>query len=197
MKTTFSSLALLALLIPRSRNRKERGMSKLYSGMICVLIGAGAYAQAPKSDASATYVSPAQMTEALKSAPRQDAPLIDRPVRVVDAGGHNLGVAMVQRTRADQNALVHDKIDEIYYVLEGGGMLVTGGALVNAKQTSDSPTIGPGWSGTSIQGGQSRRVTAGDVVIIPDGLPHMFSQLDGPIRYLVYRVDPSRVLALK
>jgi len=25
----------------------------------------------------------------------------------------------------------------------------------------------------------------------------MFSQLDGPIRYLVYRVDPSQVLALK
>jgi mannose-6-phosphate isomerase-like protein (cupin superfamily) len=172
-------------------------MSKLKAGMIFVFVGAAASAQAPKSSASATYVTPAQMTEALKTAPRQDAPLIDRPVRVVDAGGHYLGVAMVQRTSADQNALVHDKIDEIYYVLEGGGMLVTGGALVNAKQTSDSPTIGPGWSGTSVQGGESRRVHVGDVVFIPAGVPHMFSQLDGPIRYLVYRVDPSRVLALK
>jgi mannose-6-phosphate isomerase-like protein (cupin superfamily) len=137
------------------------------------------------------------MTEALKTAPRQDAPLIDRPVRVVDAGGHYLGVAMVQRTSADQNALVHDKIDEIYYVLEGSGTLVTGGALVNAKQTSESPTIGPGWSGTSIKDGESRRVTVGDVVFIPASVPHMFSQLDGTIRYLVYRVDPSRVLGLK
>lgn len=159
----------------------------------CLLL----YAQAPKGTGSATYVTPAEMTTALKSAPHQDAPLIDMPVRVVEAGGHYLGVAMVQRTNADQNALIHDKIDEIYYVLEGGGTLITGGSLLNAKQTTSSPTIGPGWSGSSIQGGQTRRVTAGDVVFIPAGVPHMYSQLDGPIRYLVYRVDPSRVLALK
>ncbi len=158
---------------------------------------AGVHAQAPKSGVSATYVTPADMASALKSAPRQDAPLIDMPVRVVEAGGHYLGVAVLRRTSADQNALVHDKIDEIYYVLEGGGTLVTGGVLINGKQTSGSPTIGPGWSGTSIQGGQSRRITVGEVVIIPAGTPHMFSQLDGPVRYLVYRVDPSQVLALK
>jgi mannose-6-phosphate isomerase-like protein (cupin superfamily) len=172
-------------------------MSKLHFGLILAFIGAGMFAQAPRSAAPATYITPAQMAAALKSAPRQDAPLIDSPIRVVDAGGHFLGVAMVQRTSADQSALVHDKIDEIYYILEGGGMLVTGGALVNAKPTSDSPTIGPGWRGESIQGGESRRVAVGDVVIIPAGVPHMFNQLDGPIRYLIYRVDPNRVIALK
>ena len=176
-------------------------MSKFLSLQVLRLAALGAcaamYAQAPKSAGSATYVTPAEMSSALKSAPRQDAPLIDRPVRVIQAGGHNLGVAMVQRTNADQNALIHDKIDEIYYVLEGSGTLVSGGALVNPKQTSSSPTIGPGWSGSSIQGGQSRRVTAGDVVFIPAGVPHMYSKLDGTIRYLVYRVDPNRVLELK
>ena len=172
-------------------------MSKRHLAMLFMFLAAAGYAQAPKSSAPGTYVTPAQMTEALKTAPNQDAPLIDRPVRVIDAGGHYLGVAMVQRTNADQNALIHDKIDEIYYILEGGGMLITGGSLVGAKQTAQSPTIGPGWSGSSIQGGQSKRVTAGDVMIIPAGTPHMFSQLDGTIRYLVYRVDPNRVLALK
>jgi mannose-6-phosphate isomerase-like protein (cupin superfamily) len=162
-------------------------------GLILSYASAAVYAQVR----SATFVTPAEMTSALKSAPKQDAPLIDAPVRVIEAGGHNLGVAVVRRTSADQNALVHDKIDEIYYVLDGGGTLVTGGALVDAKQTTGSPTIGPGWSGTSIQGGQTQRITVGDVVMIPAGMPHMFSQLDGPIRYLVYRVDPSRVLALK
>jgi mannose-6-phosphate isomerase-like protein (cupin superfamily) len=170
-------------------------MSKLMSlpirfGLMLSCTFGGAYAQA-------TYVTPAEMTTAFKGAPHQDAPLIDMPVRVIDAGGHYLGVAMVRRTSADQNALVHDKIDEIYYVLEGGGTMITGGALVNGKQTPSSPTIGPGWSGSSIKAGQSRRVNAGDVVIIPAGMPHMFSQLDGTIRYLVYRVDPNRVIALK
>lgn len=154
-------------------------------------------AQAPKSAGAATYVTPSEMTTALKTAPNQSAPLIDRPVRVIEAGGHNLGVAMVQRTSADQNALIHDKIDEIYYILEGGGMLVTGGTLVKSEQTTSSPTIGPGWRGESIKDGQTRRVNHGDVVFIPAGVAHMFTQLDGPIRYLVYRVDPSRVLELK
>jgi len=172
-------------------------MSKLHWKMVVVFIGAGAFAQAPTKAMSGTYVTAAQMKEALKTAPRQDAALIDRPVRVVDAGGHYLGVAIVQRTSADQNALVHDKIDEIYYVLEGGGTLVTGGELVNAKRNSDSGTIGPSSSGSGVNGGESKRVTAGDVVIIPAGVPHMFKQLDGTIRYLVYRVDPNRVLALK
>ncbi len=156
-----------------------------------------AVAQGPKSSAPATYVTPDQMTAAMKAAPNQNAPLNDRPVRVIDAGGRYLGVAVVRRTSADQSALVHDKIDEIYYILDGGGMLVTGGTLVNGKQTASSPTIGPGWSGTSIEGGQSRRVNPGDVVFIPGGTAHMFTQLDGPIRYLVYRVDPSKVIALK
>jgi len=137
-------------------------MSKLTSftmwfGLILSCTCAVVYAQAPKNGASATCVTPAEMTSALKSAPRQDAPLIDMPVRVVEAGGHYLGVAVVLRTNADQNALAHDKIDEIYCVLEGGGTLVTGGALINGKQTSASPTIGRGWSGPGIQGGQSQR----------------------------------------
>ena len=158
---------------------------------------AAVYAQAPKGGGSATYVTPAEMSTALKSAPRQNAPLIDMPVRVIEAGDHYLGVAMVQRTNADQNALIHDKIDEIYYVLEGSGTLVTGGTLVNPKETKSSAAIGPGWSGSSIQGGQSRRVSPGDVVFIPAGVAHMYSQLDGTIRYLTYRVDPNRVIALK
>jgi len=32
---------------------------------------------------------------------------------------------------------------------------------------------------------------AGDVVIIPAGIAHGFTQLDGPIQYLVYRFEPS------
>ena len=155
------------------------------------------FAQAPASRPPATFVTPSEMTTAFKGAPNQSAPLIDMPVRVVDAGRHYLGVAMVRRTSADQSALVHDKIDEIYYMLEGGGTLITGGALLNAKQTLSSPTIGPGWNGTSIEHGATRRVNPGDVIFITAGTAHMFSQLDGPIRYLVYRVDPSKVISLK
>ncbi len=161
--------------------------------MIC----GAAFAQGPKNAAPATFVTPGEMTTAFNGAPNQKAPLIDMPVRVIDANGHYLGVALVRRTSADQSALVHDKIDEVYYILEGGGTLTTGGGLLNAKQSLSSPTIGPGWSGTAIEGGESKRVNVGDVIMIKAGTPHMFTKLDGTIRYLVYRIDTSKVIALK
>jgi mannose-6-phosphate isomerase-like protein (cupin superfamily) len=156
----------------------------------------------PKSRpaAPATYVTPSDLEQELKTAPNPDAHLIDRPARVIEAGeggSHQVGVAIVKRTASDQDALVHDRIDEIYYILEGGGTLVTGGKLKDEKHTDASPTIGPGWRGSSIEGGQERRVNKGDVVFITAGTPHMFTKLDGPIRYLVYRVDFANVLALK
>jgi mannose-6-phosphate isomerase-like protein (cupin superfamily) len=172
-------------------------MSKPIVGLILTCVCCMVSAQAPKSVAAATYVTPDDMADALKGPPNQAAPLIDRPARVIKAGEQYLGVAMVQRTVGDQGALAHSKIDEIYYILEGGGTLLTGGTLVNARETASSLTVGPGWSGTGIQGGESRRVTPGDVVFIPAGTPHMFSQLDRTIRYLTYRVDPTRVLGLK
>lgn len=172
-------------------------LALILSGSLCAQ-----FSIVPKSKppAPATYVTPADLEAELKSAPDQNAHLIDRPVRVIEAGeggSHQVGVAVVKRTAADQDALIHDRIDEIYYILEGGGTLVTGGKLADEKHTDASPTIGPGWRGSSIQGGQERRVNKGDIVFITAGTPHMFTKLDGPIRYLVYRVDFADVLALK
>jgi len=74
--------------------------------------------------------------------------------------------------------------------------------MVNAKERpADSIPVrledGPGASGTSIQGGVTQRIKAGDVVVIPAGTPHWFSQIEGSITYVVVRVDPNRLLALK
>ena len=60
-----------------------------------------------------------------------------------------------------------------------------------------SGVSGPGVSGTAIQGGVSRRVSKGDVIIIPAGTPHWFSVVDEPIKLTVVRVDPGRVVTLR
>ena len=57
---------------------------------------------------------------------------------------------------------------EIYYMLEGAETLVTGGRLVNANDT--------GVRGSAIEGGVSRRVVPGDVVVIPGHTPHWWSE---------------------
>jgi quercetin dioxygenase-like cupin family protein len=43
----------------------------------------------------------------------------------------------------------------------------------------------------------TRRIKAGDVVVIPAGVPHWFSEIEGSITYIVVRVDPNRLLAAK
>ena len=123
-------------------------------------------------------------------------------LRVVDAGGHNVGVGVLYRAEGDkQTAALHYKVSEIYHVLKGSATFVTGGTLVNAK-TRESGSMevnedGPGSSGTAIQGGVTRQLKTGDVIIIPAGTPHWFSKIDGSIAYLAIRVDPSQVVKLQ
>jgi mannose-6-phosphate isomerase-like protein (cupin superfamily) len=127
----------------------------------------------------------------------------DTPLRTVDAGGHNVGIGVVYRPKgAKGGAASHDKVSEVYQVLEGSATLVTGGTIVNPqRRTSSQEEVtqinGPGVSGTSIDGGVSRRITKGDMVIIPAGTPHWFPEIQETIAYTVVRVDPSRVVTLK
>lgn len=165
----------------------------MWKGIVgIVALGATVGAQAP----SGTQVTAAEMKTALEGA-NPEAALSDMPIRVLDIGSEHLGVAIVRRTRAEVNALRHDKITEVYVVREGSGTVVTGGSLVEPEPIVESAAIGPGARGSGIEGGTSRRVVPGDVVVIPPGTPHMFSQLDGNIVYLTIRVDPTEVLPLK
>jgi len=78
-------------------------------------------------------------------------------------------------------------------VLEGSGTLVTGGTIVNPqRRTSGQEEVtqinGPGVSGTAIDGGVSRRITKGDMVIIPAGTPTLVLRGEG-IAYVHYCPD--------
>jgi mannose-6-phosphate isomerase-like protein (cupin superfamily) len=150
----------------------------------------------------ATYVSAADIQANLNGAP--DAATNPQPnIRVVDAGGYNVAVGVIHRPQTPPGvAAVHFKVSEIYHVTDGAATLVTGGTMLNAKtRPADSISVrledGPGASGTGIQGGVSRRIKAGDMVIIPAGEPHWFSAIEGSITYVVVRVDPNRLLAAK
>ena len=122
----------------------------------------------------------------------------DMPIRTVDAGGHNVGIGVVHRAKGFKGfAASHDKVTEVYQVLEGAGILVTGGTMVSPQRRENAAEVvtqinGPGVSGDSIQGGVSRRIAKGDMVIIPAGTPHWFSDVQEDISYTVVRVDPGQ-----
>ncbi len=79
-------------------------------------------------------------------------------------------------------AEVHDWETDVVYVLDGSATVVTGGTVVDPKVTEPGQVRGP-----VIQGGESRRIGKGDVVVIPAGVPHWFKDVQGPLTYFVVK----------
>jgi mannose-6-phosphate isomerase-like protein (cupin superfamily) len=137
----------------------------------------------------ATHVSGEQLDAGMKAI--VDANRIDQMMKAVPVVGGIAKVAVVHRVKPEPTALVHNEVTEIYYVLEGAGTITTGGRLEGAKPT-DLSNVGAGMSQSGNHvGGATQHVKPKDVVIVPAGTPHRFSQLDAPISYLVYRFEPT------
>jgi mannose-6-phosphate isomerase-like protein (cupin superfamily) len=155
---------------------------------LLALAAAPAWAQTPPVPAA--FISPAEVAQFLEAGITKS--VVDQPMKSVDVHGGRALVAMLHRDRAEAGALIHERVTETYYILHGSGTLVTGGSLGTPKPTDLSRVGGgPSLQGTR-QGGDSRRVGPGDIIVIPAGTPHSFSELDAPISYLVFRFDPQR-----
>jgi hypothetical protein len=133
------------------------------------------------------------------------AAVSDQAIRVINVNGeYNVGVGVVHRSKTAgnqrPNGIEHSEITEVYHVIEGSGVLVTGGTVENAREVPAASEVvkvlnGPSKSGGAIVNGISRRIGPGDVVIIPPNTPHWFREISSDqIVYLVIRVDPHNVL---
>jgi mannose-6-phosphate isomerase-like protein (cupin superfamily) len=118
-------------------------------------------------------------------------------VGAVRAGDDRINVDVLRRDAPDEGPVIHSVVTEIYYILEGGGDFATGGTLVDPQpmmkdgKPSNPASIGPSLKGTSVNGGKTHHVAAGDVVMIPPGVVHGFVKLDGHVTYMVVRVNPD------
>ncbi len=80
-------------------------------------------------------------------------------------------------------AEVHTRDTDVIYVVEGHATFVTGGRAVDAKTTAPGEL-----RGARIDGGESHRLAKGDVVIVPNGVPHWFTEVTTPFDYFVVKV---------
>lgn len=84
-------------------------------------------------------------------------------------------------------AEVHERDTDIIYVLDGTATFVTGGTAVEVN------TIAPEeMRGKEIRGGQTRRLVKGDVIVVPNGVPHWFQEVQGPLTYYVVKVRSAQ-----
>lgn len=103
---------------------------------------------------------------------------------VLDDGsnGENYMVHASRREKAGMSE-VHELDTDIIYVLDGTATFVTGGKSVDSKMTAPNE-----FRGSMIDGGETRQLKRGDVVIVPKGTPHWFKQVDGAFLYYVVKV---------
>jgi len=76
---------------------------------------------------------------------------------------------MISHRTATGRVEVHQAVADFVVVQSGTATLVTGGEVVDPV-TTGANEIG----GSAIKGGVSRTVTAGDVYVIPPGVPHWY-----------------------
>jgi len=95
--------------------------------------------------------------------------------------------------------IAHDQQTEGYLIISGGGTLVTGGKIVNGRKSAPDAEVtkvlnGPSCSGTAVGADVVKKVVkTGDIIIIPAGVPHGWTDIGDHVDYLSFRPS-ARVL---
>ncbi len=106
--------------------------------------------------------------EAMRRDMKPDQGFLWRPlVRNGDA------VAALEYWRKPAKPAVHPAEAEYVVVIAGAGTMVSGGTLVEPKETNPNLV-----EGSRIEGGTTRALHPGDVFLVPAGTPHWFG-IDG------------------
>lgn len=156
-------VVLLLALIP-IRARRTTG-SPLPSGPPTRAEGGG-----PSSEVA--YFSSQQVRDAFAKGAALVAPSASR----------NYSVLAMRRDRPSE-AETHTLDTDIFYVVDGSATFVTGGRAVDSKTTAPNEM-----RGTRIDGGETRHLAKGDVLVIPPGVPHWFKAVEPPFLYYVIKV---------
>ena len=126
-------------------------------------------AGAQSNDAAVTYLP----SDRVKAAFAKGVPMVE------------VGDYKIHASRREGPGMpeIHTRDTDIAYVLQGTATLVTGGTAVGVKGTGPEEL-----RGTAIEGGQTRELKVGDVVVIPNGTPHWFKSVTTPFLYYVVKV---------
>jgi mannose-6-phosphate isomerase-like protein (cupin superfamily) len=116
---------------------------------------------------------------------------MDETLYAPDYGEHNYSVKTSRREKP-LVAEMHMTYTDVLYIVKGSATIITGGKLADDITPATYPNGKPfskdeHW-GSSIVGGESRHLSAGDVIIIPNGVPHWFSQIDSSFWFFNVKV---------
>lgn len=155
--------------------------TRVLSVLMATLMAGPAMTAEPAPLPAATAAEIAALTEKAAATIKPGQPLVALPM--LDFGPYR---AVLEYRQAGAPAAVHKTQAEIFHVVSGAGQMVTGGTL-NAARMVDAANE----SGTGISGGTSRRVTAGDMLVVPAGVAHWIPSVEGRLVLISLKVPQT------
>jgi uncharacterized protein GlcG (DUF336 family)/uncharacterized RmlC-like cupin family protein len=164
----------------------QGGMPILHKGQVIGAIGVSGASSAPEDQELATIGADAAegfTTEFINAAtyiPAADVAakfqkgglLINTDFYKVDAG----------RREKPGEVEWHARDTDIMYVFEGNATVVTGGEMANSRHLEPGEI-----RADSIKDGVTHKLSPGDVLVIPNSLPHQFVEVSNPFLYYVVK----------
>jgi uncharacterized protein GlcG (DUF336 family)/mannose-6-phosphate isomerase-like protein (cupin superfamily) len=99
--------------------------------------------------------------------------LLDTETYKIDAG----------RREAPGEVEYHERVVDVMHVVSGRATVITGGSMVDARE------VAPGeLRASAVEGGEPHELSEGDVLAIPNGVPHQFTDVSDPFLYFVVKV---------
>jgi mannose-6-phosphate isomerase-like protein (cupin superfamily) len=129
---------------------------------------------APPAGSAGTYKSGADLMEVLKKNMSPTGEMTTSAVSNTD----QYRINVVHRSKP-AGAIAHPGNTELHYIIEGSATVVTGGTI--KRPAAGSTEL------ASIEGGVTKHVTKGDVVIVPENSAHWYKEIEGQITYLEVR----------
>ena len=148
-------------------------------------------ANALMGGAAKSETAPAQTTSDKPASPSPATFIDSKNVSAAFAKGMPLLETSGYKVHASRRvepgqAEIHTLDTDVIYVVEGSATLVTGGRAIDTKEIAPNEI-----RGSKIEGGQEHHIGKGDVIIIPNGLPHQFTAVSGELHYFVCKPTAS------
>jgi len=142
-------------------------MIRLIAVILALLVAAPVLAQDPSK---IVYYTGKQIEADIRKAPANE--IGESEINLIERTPQHAGI-LLRRTKPGK-AESHATEADVWYVIDGGCVLTTGGSIVDGKQTSPGQT-----QGTAITGGTDYKLGKGDFMRIPPGVPHWVKKIEG------------------
>jgi hypothetical protein len=118
------------------------------------------------------------------------------PVTGARAQQETCGVQMdVLPAGGTTSMFYHENQTEGNLITSGSGVLMTGGYVVNGRRGLSPDLNGPTCSGLTFGDVTKQVVSEGDIIIIPAGVPHGWTNIPDHVDYLSFRPSPGILTA--